>query len=148
MSPKLYRWLRAIKEVEREYGATQLATQRLLYDSHRDPTILHGELAVRDVGHAAERLEGTYLIRLFAKFEGGLRLFWSVSLETYPPMRDLLDGVTAMRRIPHEYLKQAYRVREYRNSLVHEPTGDAGSISIAEARGHLCRYFAFLPPNW
>jgi hypothetical protein len=100
--------------------------------------------------HASARLDGTYVIRLFAEFETGLRLYWLAARKTDPPgrMRDLLDGVAAARRIPYDQLKEAHVVRDYRNSLLHERQEEAEPIPIAAARGHLCRFFSFLPPKW
>lgn len=128
----------------------QLATQRLLEAAKQDPTILQGDLTVRDIGSAVQRLEGTYLIRLFAEFETGLRLFWQSARGTDPPSRtrDLLNGVAATRRIAHDQLTEPHAVREYRNSLVYEREDVLAAIPLSEARRHLCRFFSFLPPNW
>ena len=90
----------------------------------------------------------TYLIRLFAEFETGLRLYWATIRETEPPTQHLLDGIAASCDIPPGRLADAHAVREYRNSLVHERDEGMAPISIAEARGSLCRFFAFLPPTW
>jgi hypothetical protein len=60
----------------------------------------------------------------------------------------LLDGIAARRGISPDRLASAHAVREYRNSLVHERDEKVIPISIAEARSHLCRFFAFLPPTW
>ena len=51
----------------------RLAVDRLLEGARRDPTILSGDLNLHDIINASERLEGTYIIRLFAEFETGLR---------------------------------------------------------------------------
>src|SRR5687767_8209414 len=100
----LYDWLRKIKAVEREHSSTRLATERLLEEARHDSTILRGNLTLRDIGNSSERLDGTYIIRLFAEFETGLRLFWPTARGTDPPSRtrDLLDGVAATRRIPDD----------------------------------------------
>ena len=45
------------------------------------------------------RLEGTYVIRLFAEFETGLRLYWATIRQTEPPTQHLLDGIAARRAI-------------------------------------------------
>lgn len=150
MPHKLYGWLRRIKSVEREHSATRLAIDRLLAMAEHDSTILERDIAVRDVRHASDRLDGTYVIRLFAEFETGLRLFWSSARGTDPPSRtrDLIDGVAATRRIPYDQLQDAHAVRDYRNSLVHEREEAIEAIPIADARGHLCRFFSFLPPDW
>src|SRR5262249_35993026 len=110
----------------------------------------HGDLKRHDIIIASERLESTYVIRLFAEFEAGLRLFWPTARGTDSPgrMRDLIDGVAATRRGPNAERKNPHAVREYRNALVHLREAEADPISIAEARGHVCRFFSFLPPTW
>jgi hypothetical protein len=54
-----YEWHERIKAVEREYASTRLATDRLLQEASHDPTILRGELEVRDIVDASNHLEGT-----------------------------------------------------------------------------------------
>jgi hypothetical protein len=148
MPHDLYIWMEKIKSIERDHLATRLALDRLLHEARRDPTILTGDLEPQDIVKASGRLETTYLIRLFAEFETGLRLYWATIRETEPPTQHLLDGIAARRGIPPDRLAGAHTVREYRNSLVHERDEDMVPISIAEARGYLCRFFAFLPPTW
>jgi hypothetical protein len=143
-----HEWDKAIKAIEREYASMRLAADRLLEDARHDPTVLGREIDLRHIVRASVRLEGTYVIRLFAEFETGLRLYWSTIRETEPPTQHLLDGIAARRGISPDRLAGAHAVREYRNSLVHERDEAMAPISIAEARGHLCRFFAFLPPTW
>jgi hypothetical protein len=146
--PLNHEWQERIKAVGRQYDAVQLATSRLLDAGKRDPTILTGGMTYRDVVDASKALEGTYIIRLFAEFETGLRLFWETVRDTNPRTRDLLDGLAAMRDIPDGQCDNAHLVREYRNSLVHEREEAVEPIPIAAARGFLCRFFSFLPPKW
>jgi hypothetical protein len=143
-------WVRRIRAVEREHSAVRLAIDRLLVDAQRAPLLFKGELTLRDIRHAADRLDGTYMIRLFAEFETGLRLFWPTAKTTDPPSRtrDMVDGVAATWHIPYDQIRDAHAVREYRNTLVHEREAATASISISEARGHLCRFFSFLPRDW
>lgn len=75
MPAKRFESLQSIKDVEREYAATRLATDELLAAAALDPKILKRDIRLRDVSHASERLEGTYLIRLFAEFETALRVY-------------------------------------------------------------------------
>jgi hypothetical protein len=148
MPPERSVWIGRIKSIERDYSATRLALDRLLAEARRDPAILARNLKVRDIARASGRLEGTYLIRLFAEFETGLRLYWATIRDTEPPAQHLLDGIATRRDIPPGRLADAHAVREYRNSLVHERDEGIAPMSIAEARGSLCRFFAFLPPTW
>jgi hypothetical protein len=150
MPNNLYEWLRRIKAIEREHAATRLAIDRLLAEARHAPTILTGDLKLHDIRIASEHLEGTYIIRLFAEFEARLRLFWPTARGTDPPgrTRDLIDGVAATRRIPNGERTNAHAGREYRNVLVHVREEEVDPIPIAAARGHVCRFFAFLPPTW
>jgi hypothetical protein len=139
-------WLVRIKAVERQHLATRIATDRLLQLVHRDSTILLRPLKPADIGEASDYLEATYSIRLFAEFESGLRHFWGSAKRTRT--EHLLNGVAAERRIPQEWLANAHIVRQYRNKIVHEQEGAIEAIPIATARGHLCRFFSYLPPIW
>ena len=142
-------WIRRIKAVEREYLATRFSVDQALQQVRQDPTLLTRDLRVREIEHASELLEGTYIIRLFAEFETALRIFLQKSRGRPPARtRDLLETVAARRRIPHEHLRNAHAVRDYRNVLVHEREADIDPMSIREARSHLCVYFSFLPRDW
>jgi len=140
-----YDWINRIKAVEREYLVVRLATARLLEIARADPTVLGSslDLRIRDVVDSSERLEGTYLIRLFAEFETGLRLFWPTAKRTDPPgrTRDLVDGMAATRSVDHDYVKNVHAVREYRNSLVHERDEEVKSVSLSQARKDVLLFF-------
>ena len=148
MPHKRQEWPTRIKDVEREYKSMRLASDRLLDEARHDPTILKENLGLRDIANASKRLEGTYIIRLYAEFETGLRLFWRTIKPTEPLTRDLLEGISARRGIPIDRLAGAHTVRVYRNSLVHERDEEVAPISIGRARSHLCHFFAYLPERW
>ena len=140
-----------IKSVEREHKATRFATEYLLNALRHDASPLQIEnLRVRGVYNAGEQLEGTYLIRLFAEFETSLRSFLHDVGAKRPPARtrDLLDRVAAKCRISHAQIRNAHAVREYRNVLVHERTGEVDAVSLAQARSHLCRFLDGLANRW
>jgi hypothetical protein len=143
-------WIRRIKAVEREYDAARFSVDLALEQVKDDPTLLTGSLRVREIERTSELLEGTYLVRLFAEFESGVRLFFRLARRRRPPSKteDLLNSVASRLHIPYEQLKNAHKVRDYRNELVHELYEDSQPMTIAEARGYLCYYFSFLPRNW
>jgi hypothetical protein len=143
-------WIERIKEVEWEHAALRIAIDRLLIVARSNPADFQGDVTLAIIKKASERLDGTYLIRLFAEFETGLRLYWSTARSTDPPSRtrDLLNGIASTCRISPPRISNAQAVREYRNALVHERDEDMTPIPLAEARQHLCRYFSFLPPSW
>ena len=108
------------------------------------------ELRSRDARNLRSHLEGTYVIRLCAEFEAGLRDAWQTAFgrPTQPPLRDLLAAVAARRLVPQDALDRADEVREYRNALVHEGASDVGPIPITDVRRHLCRFFSRWPSRW
>jgi hypothetical protein len=143
-------WLRRIKAVEREYYAARFSVDRTLGQVRADPTILTGDLRAREIERAASLLEETYILRLFAVFESGLRLYLRLARNRRPPSKteDLLNSVASRRGIPHEQLRKAHQVRDYRNDLVHERYENSDPITIKDARSHLCHFFSFLARDW
>jgi len=146
--PHNHEWLTRIKSVEREYLAIRQAAGRFQHAARVDPTILIDNLRHADIVDASQNLEGTYLIRLFAVFETGVRQYWETRRKAKPKTVDLLNGVAARCRIPDVHRVDAHLVRDYRNSLVHEREDGIKALPIADARRYLCRFFGHLPPQW
>ena len=86
--PRRDDWQRRIKAVERRFLAIRLGTDRLQDDVRRDSTILQGRVDPRDLTSASEDLEGTYLTRMFAEFETGLRQYWETISDTHPKTKE------------------------------------------------------------
>src|SRR5271166_5033472 len=76
MPHRRFEWHERIKAVEREYWSARRAIDRLSADVARDPGALGEGPSPRDLRSADENLEGTYLVRMFAEFETGVRSFW------------------------------------------------------------------------
>jgi hypothetical protein len=136
-----------LKGIEREYASMRLAADRLLEQAGHDVTILRGTHEVRDIRAAADHLEVTNVMRLFAEFEKSLRSFWITEKETEPPMKDLLNGVASRSLVPADLLQEAHAIRDYRNALVHDGH-DTHPFTIAEVRRCLCIFLSYLPPSW
>lgn len=107
----------------------------------------------RDGSAFTAHLESTYIIRLYAEFEAGLRDYWANRLKrpSHPPMVQLLQSL-ANQRVSMDRLDDADAVREYRNFLVHsesrEPPPDMETFTVAEAKKHLCYFFGRLDSDW
>jgi hypothetical protein len=145
------RRLERIRAIEREYRVALVAASGLDERLRADPSALDREqLKFVDYRNFRDNLEPTYLIRLFAEFEAGLREAWELAFRrtTSPSVRDLIDSIYAQCFIPQDWCDRAHEVREYRNGLVHEGGGEAQAIGIREASGHLCRFFSRLPHQW
>lgn len=135
--------LERIRAVEREYLAAKAAIIVLQERLQLQPTFGMGnEWHSKDVRNLRDNLESTFLIRLYAEFEAGLRDAWQFAFgrHTEPPMRDLLVAIAGRCYMPHDWLVHAHDVREYRNILVHEGERKATSITLATARHYLCRF--------
>ncbi len=141
--------IRRLVSVEVEHHAAHVAVRRMISQSQSDPTILHGpRLEPEDLRRCAAALEHTYLVRMFAVFEGYLRTIWRESYhrDTHPPVHDLIAGCASHEGVPYDYSANAHRVRLYRNAVVHD--GDADVVSLADAREYLCVFFSWMPPEW
>jgi hypothetical protein len=148
MPNEQHEWTRRIKAVEREYAVMRLAVDRLREAAKPDPTILRGAFKIGEIGKASDLLEGTYVIRIYAEFETGLRSFWEASRDTHPPMRQLLDAIASSQGTPDHDLVNAHKARRYRNGLVHERDGEEARIALPIFRRYLTMYFRHLPPSW
>jgi hypothetical protein len=146
--PHNYEWQGRIKAVEREFLVARHGMDKFREIARRDPTVLAGDVRFREIGTVIENMEATYVIRLFAEFESGLRQFWGVSRGTDPGTHDLIEGIASMCRIPHEKRINAHAMREYRNSMVHERDEQVEQVSIENVRKSLIDFFRFLPPHW
>ena len=145
------RRLDRMRNVELEFQAALSAAELLEGQLRGDPN--WGNVRGwrhRDALRWAENLEATYLIRLYAEFESGLRGYWerSMNRSTTPPMKDLLVAV-AGQRIPQPEVEAVIAVQRYRNGLVHEGRAVGESVmALAEAKHRLCLYFSRLPRDW
>jgi hypothetical protein len=140
-----------IKAVEREYEVAKTATEMLDEALKSNPSLLgRAKLSPADAQNLSENLEATYLLRLYAEFEAGLRDAWKNHFKRSrsPPMKALLNAVAAKCSVPEDDLDNAHAVRKYRNSLVHEEGEEAQTITLARARGFLCTFFGRLPLKW
>ena len=146
--PHNHQWQSRIKAIEREHVAMRQAADWFSQAAFDDPSILLEDLLHGEIDAASRRLEGTYIIRLFAEFETGARAYWEANWTTHPKATDLLDGLAARRGIPDTQRDNAHLVREYRNALVHEREDVPDKVPIDKARSYLCHFFSYLPPRW
>jgi hypothetical protein len=150
MTPKQRR-LGRMRAIEREWLVASIAAEDLGERLRADPSALAGErLQIADYRSFRDNLEPTYLIRLFAEFESGLREAWTMAFRqaTTPRMQDLIDSVSARCVISPEWRDRVHDVRIYRNALVHEGGEDVQPIGLREACSELCRFFSGLPHRW
>jgi hypothetical protein len=143
-----------IAAVEKEYLAARSAAELLKARIRADPKFgTRRGWEVRDGAAFDANLESTYIIRLYAEFEAGLRDYWANHLNrrTHPQMAQLLRSL-ANQRVSTDALDDADAVREYRNFLVHdesdEPPTEMRTFTVAGAKSHLSYFFGRLDPDW
>ena len=140
-----------MNEVYREYLAATVAAEALDTRLRNELELLSPhKLKVRDFQKFRDHLSGTYLIRLFAEFEAGLRDLWTDGFKqsSVPRMRDLLQGIAARRLISEDAFDGANAVRSYRNALVHDRDTEVEAMSFRDARRRLSHYFSYVPLDW
>jgi hypothetical protein len=151
---KRQRRIEWILAVAKEYFAAKSAADLLKTQLQADPNYGRSQgWESRDGVAFKDNLESTYIVRLYAEFEAGLRDYWANHLNrtTHPPMAQLLQSL-ADQRISTDRLEDTDAVREYRNFLVHdescEPPPDLRTFTVAEAKQHLCYFFGRLDTDW
>lgn len=150
-----HEWIDRIKRVEWEFDLVDWSLDYLESVLRHDPTTLPRRFDPRKYAPAFRQdirrnLEGTYLLRAFAEFETGLRLYWEATRKKAVPSstKGLLDGIASRQKIPSDRIDAAHAVREYRNSLIHEREDDVEPVSLSDAIADLCQFFKYLPPRW
>jgi hypothetical protein len=140
-----------MRAIEREWLVASIAAEDLEGRLRANPSALVGEeLKFTDFRDFRDNLELTYLIRLFAEFEAGLREAWAIALHqtTSPRMQDLVDSIAARCLIAPEWRDRVHDIRDCRNALVHEGCVDVRLIGLRAECSDLCRFFSGLPHRW
>jgi hypothetical protein len=149
MPHRRFDWHERIKAVEREYWSARIAVDRLSAEVTHDPGVLGDGPRPRDLASTDENLEGTYLIRMFAEFETGVRSYWrTIRPHARTSVEILLARVGDRFVIPADVIQEAQTVRIYRNKLVHDREEEVEAVTIADARHRLATYLARLPIQW
>lgn len=142
---------RRLHAVRREYETAVVAVTALGQRLSADPSFLAAfGLGQSDFRTLKANLERTFVVRLFAEFETGLRSAWANAFNrrSYPSTTHLLNGISARRSIPQQRLDDVHQVRRCRNSIVHEEGAASTEVGIHEAADRLLRFFSYLPADW
>lgn len=149
MHSEAFDWGTRLKDVEREYNTARLAMDRLNQHAKDNPGVLTGDLRYKDIGMASERLDGTYVVRLFAEFETALRHFMRQFQYREPRNAEaLVNRVKDRGGISDDHVRNVHAVREYRNMLVHDRATPASEVSIRNATSYLGTFLAWLQRFW
>jgi hypothetical protein len=136
-----------VKAVEREHTALRFTTDHALRSLGEGGVDLEEGLKRLDVNRASERLEGTYIIRLFSEFEVALKAFLrDRQIKKMPrDAKPLIDRAASYAKFSGPILGNAHKVRVYRNDLVHKLVygiPDDQKMTIRTATSHLCTFLS------
>jgi hypothetical protein len=147
--------LQRIANVAQEFLAARTAGQWLQACQEKDPRFgsQHGwePTAGNDF---CDNIEATYIVRMYAEFEAGLRDYWKTHIrrDTHPQMVQLVRHAIPNQMFSQDTIDDADEVRMYRNYLVHDLEDDAPeglrTFTVAEAKRGLCAYFGRLDARW
>ena len=144
---------RRFERIRDELECARSALTILLRDWHVHGTSLATSrgrnLTVTDFRRCLSNLELTYIVRLFAAFEGTLRDYWlrGVGRKTEPGMKLLMEGIASRRRMDRTTLDNAHLIREFRNDIMHESVQSI-RFDFAATASVLGAYLSWLPVEW
>ena len=149
MPDEAFKWMSRIRAVERGYEAIRFGTDRLMRAANDDLSILAGPVTRPDIIRASERLEGTYIIRVFSEFETALHHFILAFHIRRPRAAEaLVNRVRVRGTIPRIFTDPVHWGREYRNVLVHERSRPVAPVTIREAMHALWRFLSRVQRIW
>ena len=144
-----YPLLQRLSSVNSEYLVCYNALQYIAQEWPQFAgTQLWEERSFSEVREALNRLEGTYIIRIFSEFEGCLQFHLTRVLGfTHIPRtaEAMINRVALREHIPDPIRLAAHQVREYRNSLVHMDARRGITLSFGNVRRALNQFLVALP---
>jgi hypothetical protein len=149
MPSEAFDWLTRVRAVEREYTTVRLAMDRLRQHAMENPNHLPGAIPFRDINTASYRLAGTYVVRLFSEFETALKHFLRAKKLRVPTNAGpLINKVRDRGGVPDAFTTDVHRVREYRNTLVHDLLRPALAVSVRDSTKYLSTFLSWLQRTW
>jgi hypothetical protein len=143
-----------IRDVRDEYRSTVFALSHTLISIESDSSLLNTltePLAPQQLRNSAKNVEMTYLLRLFATFEGTLRDYWAAARPSPRPRRTqmqiLMNRVVILCQIPSRVADDAHAVREFRNAVVH-PQIAVSPLTFDQCKSRLAFFLSYLPRQW
>ena len=153
MSMRKWETFHALGSVGSEFEAGRFALSQTLRALEADGDVVQAaageDVAQGDVWRCRANMQITYVIRLFAEFEGILLDFWHDGLKrrTTPKVKVVMDRVADLRGMSPAHRTAAHDVREYRNEIIHERLRTA-RLPFHECKSQLGRFVNWLPEAW
>jgi hypothetical protein len=143
-----------LRSIQDELEAARFSISRTLREVYSDATTLAETdyvLRPSQIRDCAVNLDVTYLLRLFAEYEGILRDFWA-AIRPSPHrrltrMEVLMDRIATVRQIPRDVIEDAHEVRDFRNAFIHDHS-HADNLIFGECKSRLSFFISYLPRMW
>lgn len=141
------RLVHRLREVQNEYLIIRAAlrhAQRTWSQHERSPD-WEGR-TIHQVRLALDRLEATFIIRLFSEFEGILREYWGKDGRDPEEHRVgyLIDQI-GLSQMDAKHRERVHEVQRCRNDLAHGSASRAVVVPFDEALKRLAKYLDRLP---
>ncbi len=141
---------RRLARVRDEFEAARLALAYTLAQMQAGVPINGPQnMALPEMRLSARHLEVTYLLRLYAEYEGILMDYWlgGMRRRTRPQMKVLMDRIASNQTMSAGNLFDAHRVRDFRNDIVHHNVRDP-RLTFRDCASRLGTYLRWLPVRW
>lgn len=111
-----------------------------------------GRVPLDEIRRAADNLGRTFLLRLFAEFEGILLSYWQDGLGrvSEPKVSVLISRIAELcpRPVSDTHRNDVHHVRDYRNMLVHPHARQVDALTVDQCLSRLGKYLAYFPQKW
>ena len=149
MESEAFTWLTRIKDVEREHTTTRFAIEHLKRSLGEKTIKLLADLKEKHVNQANDRLEATYIVRLFSEFERALKEYlYSKKIKIPWKAESLINRVASRVRIQGIILVNAHQVRNQRNIFVHHLEQKDEPLTMRKSTSYLTTFLDRLKIDW
>jgi hypothetical protein len=111
-----------------------------------------GDVTLNEIRRAKGNLDHTFLLRIFAEFEGILLDYWHAGLgrRTSPKVSVLITRIASIPPVPisDNHRNGVHHVREFRNMLIHAQSEPVEPLTIDQCLNRIGKYLAYLPQKW
>lgn len=130
-----------LRHIEREHEAAIVAVDYFMQAVHGGQTYLPESLKRLNLRQLAERLEPTFVLRMFSDFELALRLYLTERHQVVPRTMkgkiNLAAHVAGFRGAP---VDGAHKARKFRNKVAHQSNLTVDDLSLRLVTRCLCTY--------
>ena len=141
---------RRLVRVRNEFDAARVALAYTLAQLEAGVRIVRpGHVALPELRASSNHLEITFVLRLFAEYEGVLMSYWANGMGrvTRPKVSVLMNRIADHQSMSQADLGAAHDVRTFRNEIVHEEAREP-RLTFPDCASRIGTYLRWLPVRW